>query len=158
MEQKILQRLKFVTESAYIGGMKQISLPIVLAAFLVVPAASAEEKGGASLMERGADLFFRGLTQEMAPALEDLQELMGEIGPSVGQFLSQMGPALAEISDQIEDWSAYEMPEILPNGDIIIRKKPVIAPPPHPKGGDRTVRAALSADLYLKRGIKRRHQ
>jgi hypothetical protein len=24
----------------------------------------------------------------------------------------------------VEDWSVYEMPEILPNGDIIIRKKP----------------------------------
>ena len=36
----------------------------------------------------------------------------------------EMGPALAEIADKVEDWSRYEAPEILPNGDIIIRRKP----------------------------------
>ncbi len=83
----------------------------------------AETDNGGSLMERGAELFLRGLRDEMAPALEGIQELMGEIGPSMGEFLSTMGPALADIAAKVEDWSTYELPEMLPNGDIIIRKK-----------------------------------
>jgi hypothetical protein len=37
--------------------------------------------------------------------------------------MQEMGPALAELAAEVKDWSVYEMPEILPNGDIIIRKK-----------------------------------
>nr|WP_251363925.1 hypothetical protein [Epibacterium ulvae] len=87
------------------------------------PEAGAEADSGGSLMERGAELFLRGLRDEMAPALEGVQELMGEIGPSMGEFLSTMGPALADIAAKVEDWNVYELPEMLPNGDIIIRKK-----------------------------------
>jgi hypothetical protein len=75
-------------------------------------------------MEQGLDLFWEGLREEMAPALEDLQGLAETIGPSMQEFWAEMGPALAEIAGQVEDWSVYEMPEILPNGDIIIRRKP----------------------------------
>lgn len=87
----------------------------------------AEPDAGRSLMERGADLFFEGLRREMAPTLEEAARLFAEIGPSMQQFLAEMGPALARIAEDVEDWSAYEAPEILPNGDIIIRRK---APPP----------------------------
>ncbi|KIC21630.1 hypothetical protein [Leisingera sp. ANG-Vp] len=107
--------------------MKQILLSAALTAVLSAPLSAqeaGEEDNGPSLMERGAELLLEGLVQEMAPALEDLQGLMEEIGPSMGAFLSEMGPALAEIAKEVEDWSAYELPEILPNGDIIIRKKP----------------------------------
>ncbi|WP_264210225.1 hypothetical protein [Leisingera thetidis] len=107
--------------------MKQFLLPAALTALLSSSLAAqdaAEEGNDPSLMERGADLFWEGLRQEMAPALEDLQDMIGEIGPSMGAFLSEMGPALAEIAKEVEDWSAYELPEILPNGDIIIRRKP----------------------------------
>ncbi|MBY6055549.1 hypothetical protein KUV26_05230 [Leisingera daeponensis] len=107
--------------------MKHLILPAALIALMSAPlsAQEAEEEGsGPSLMERGAELFWEGLRQEMAPALEDLQGMMEEIGPSMGAFLAEMGPALADIAKEVEDWSAYELPEILPNGDIIIRKKP----------------------------------
>jgi hypothetical protein len=107
--------------------MKQILLPAALIALLSSPLAAQDaeaEDSGPSLMERGAELFWEGLRQEMAPALEDLQGMMEEIGPAMGAFLAEMGPALAEIAKEVEDWSVYEMPEILPNGDIIIRKKP----------------------------------
>jgi hypothetical protein len=40
------------------------------------------------------------------------------------QFLDEMGPALTELLDTISDWSNYAAPEVLPNGDIIIRRKP----------------------------------
>ncbi|UWQ84740.1 hypothetical protein [Leisingera caerulea] len=107
--------------------MKQILLPAALIALLTSPLAAQDadaEDSGPSLMERGAELFWEGLRQEMAPALEGLQGMMEEAGPSMAEFLSQMGPALAGIAKEVEDWSAYELPEILPNGDIIIRKKP----------------------------------
>lgn len=111
----------------YISPMKQILLPAALIALLSSPLAAQDaeaEDSGPSLMERGAELFWEGLRQEMAPALEDLQGMMAEFGPSMAEFLAQMGPALAGIAKEVEDWSVYEMPEILPNGDIIIRKKP----------------------------------
>lgn len=99
-------------------------LPIcVISAALAFPA-HAEEDTGQSLMEQGAELFFEGLRQEMAPTLEDLQGLVTQFGPAMQSFFEEMGPALAELAGEIQDWSAYEAPEMLPNGDIIIRKKP----------------------------------
>lgn len=51
------------------------------------------------------------------------------------QFIDEMGPALTELQDTISDWSNYAAPEVLPNGDIIIRRKPDAAPEkPLPKG------------------------
>ncbi len=82
-------------------------------------------------MEQGAELFFEGLRKEMEPALDDLLGLADEFGPAMQSFLQEMGPALAELAAQVKDWSAYEAPEILPNGDIIIRKKPVEDLPEH---------------------------
>ncbi|MGR3759807.1 hypothetical protein ACUXV3_06680 [Roseobacteraceae bacterium NS-SX3] len=111
--------------------MKQIVLPALTALVLTAAPASAEEENGQSLMERGAELFWEGLRKEMAPALDDMRALAEQFGPSLQAFLAEMGPALAEIAREVEDWSAYEMPEILPNGDIIIRRKP---DDPEPKG------------------------
>lgn len=99
---------------------------IPLAAALVVSFAlpiAAQEDEGPSLMERGAQLFFEGLTQEMAPALDDLRGLAEEFGPAMQGFFEEMGPAFIEIMDEVKDWSMYHPPEILPNGDIIMRRK-----------------------------------
>jgi hypothetical protein len=82
-----------------------------------------------SLMEQGAELFFEGLRKEMEPALDELLGLADEFGPAMQSFFDEMGPALAELAREIQDWSVYETPEILPNGDIIIRKKPTQDPP-----------------------------
>ncbi len=76
-------------------------------------------------MEQGAELFFEGLRKEMEPALDELLGMADEFGPAMQSFLQEMGPALAELAAEVKDWSAYEVPEILPNGDIIIRKKPI---------------------------------
>ncbi len=103
--------------------MKHLFPICAVTAVLALPA-HAEEDTGKSLIEQGAELFFEGLRQEMEPALEDLQGLVTQFGPAMQSFFEQMGPALADLAGEIEDWSAYEPPEILPNGDIIIRKKP----------------------------------
>tara|TARA_R110000850_G_scaffold6136_9_gene24206 strand:- start:507 stop:875 length:369 start_codon:yes stop_codon:yes gene_type:complete len=118
--------------------MKQIFAISLLTALLASPL-HAQEQEGPSLMERGAQLFFDGLKQEMGPALEDLSDLMEDAGPALQSFVAEMGPKLRDVLDRVEDWSVYEAPEVMPNGDIIIRRKPD-APelpdtlPPAPEG------------------------
>ncbi|SIS79022.1 hypothetical protein SAMN05421759_103291 [Roseivivax lentus] len=108
--------------------MRQIAPIPVLAVALclaLTPAAAqeAEEERGLSLMERGLSLFFDGLRQEAEPALTELQRLMEEFEPAMRAFADEMGPALRELMAEVEDWSSYHPPEMLDNGDIIIRKK-----------------------------------
>ncbi|PSL22053.1 hypothetical protein [Shimia abyssi] len=93
------------------------------AALMLPPSGQAEDADGVDLMEEGARLFLEGLQQQMAPALEGLQEFAGKVGPQMQTFLSEMGPALSELMDEVEDWNAYHPPEMLPNGDIIFRRK-----------------------------------
>ncbi|SHG42986.1 hypothetical protein [Cognatishimia maritima] len=106
--------------------MKQLILIATLSVSLpfATPALAEEGEDGKSLMEQGAELFLRGLTEQMEPALEDLKALTEDMGPQVLEFFSEMGPAFGTLLKEIEDWSVYEAPEILPNGDIIIRRKP----------------------------------
>ena len=74
-------------------------------------------------MERGAKLFMQGILEEMEPALKELEGLKDDLEPALRGFAKEMGPALRDLLEQVEDWSAYHAPEILPNGDIILRKK-----------------------------------
>ena len=99
--------------------MKRYLVPLFLAA---APAA-ALDSDGPSLMERGAQMFLEGLMKEVEPRLDDLQGLAEEFGPAMRGFFAEMGPALGELMREVEDWSAYHPPEMLPNGDIIIRRK-----------------------------------
>lgn len=78
-----------------------------------------DETDGLSLMERGARLLMEGLRKEMEPALEGLEDL----APKFRSFAMEMGPALRDLMEEVEDWSIYHPPEKLPNGDIIIRRK-----------------------------------
>ena len=93
----------------------------------------ATEEEGRSLMEEGARMFLRGLMEEADPALEGLREFAGEMTPAVREFLREMGPALAGLLERVEDITNYHPPEMLPNGDIILRRKrEAPAPPPAP--------------------------
>lgn len=97
---------------------------MLIGAVCAATAAQAEEEPGKSLMEQGVELFWEGLRQEMEPTLDDLRGFADQFGPALQSFMQEMGPALADLAAQVQDWSAYEAPEMLPNGDIIIRKKP----------------------------------
>ena len=102
--------------------MKRLILIVTLG--LASPAFAQEsEDNGLSLMERGAQMLMEGLMREMEPALEDLQGLAKEFGPALQSFTAQMGPALRTLLEEVEDWSVYDPPEMLENGDIIIRRK-----------------------------------
>lgn len=68
-------------------------------------------------------MLLEGLMKEMEPAIEELEGFADQIEPRFREFWGEMGPALRDLMDEIEDWSAYHPPEILPNGDIILRKK-----------------------------------
>lgn len=103
--------------------MKQLAV-FALTITLASAAQAEEDPPGLSLMERGAQMFLEGILKEMEPAMEDLQGLADDMGPALQQFADEMGPKLSELMSEIEDWSVYQPPEVLPNGDIIIRRKP----------------------------------
>ncbi len=75
--------------------------PLLIALVLAGPAAAQESDDlseGLDLLGQGTRLLMEGL-------------------------LKQLGPALDELHRGLADLDAYELPEILPNGDIIIRRK-----------------------------------
>jgi hypothetical protein len=83
------------------------ALALTISLGLSVAPALAQEPGedgpadmeeGFSLLEEGTRLLLRGLLSEMEPALRELQGALREL-------------------------DAYHPPEVLPNGDIIIRRK-----------------------------------
>ena len=111
--------------------MKRLFIPVTLVAALATPSYAQDDDEGLSLMERGARMFMDGIMKEMEPAIDDLEDF----GPAMRNFAQEMGPALRDLMDQVEDWSVYNAPEVLPNGDIIIRRKPD-APEYVPKEGE----------------------
>ncbi|GAD54049.1 hypothetical protein [Limimaricola cinnabarinus] len=107
--------------------MKQIAPFVFAAAMLAAPAIAqieeAPEDEGFGLMQRGAELFFEGIMGEMEPAIEDFRAFAKTAEPHLRALLSEMGPALMQVLDRIDDIANYEAPEILENGDIILRRK-----------------------------------
>jgi len=102
---------------------------LVVCFFLAFPLpAFAQQEGdideGFSLMEEGAKLLFRGLLSEMEPATEDFIGMAQELEDALELLASEMGPVLVDLMDQLDQIQYYEMPEVLPNGDIIIRRSP----------------------------------
>lgn len=121
--------------------MKQFAMPALVFTLLAAPVAAQQEEDGLNLMEEGARLFLRGLMTEMEPALKELDEISREMQPLLRDFAAEMGPALGELLEQVEDWTVYHPPEMLENGDIIIRRRVPLepgapeaqpAPPPDP--------------------------
>ena len=96
---------------------------VLIAALTLATPTFAQEEEGSSLMKRGIELFFQGLQEELDPALEEMQNWVEELTPELRNFAEGMGPALGDMMGRIDDWTLYEAPEILPNGDIIIRRK-----------------------------------
>ncbi|PYG30035.1 hypothetical protein [Pelagimonas varians] len=108
--------------AAYIQGMKHLAAPVLALSLIASPLAAQDEEPP-SLMEQGAKLFLEGLMKEMEPALQELESMTDEIEPMLKDFAAQMGPALTDLMGKVEDWSVYHPPEMLENGDIILRRK-----------------------------------
>jgi hypothetical protein len=94
-------------------GMKHIGSALVLSIGLAVPVAAQDADGrgdmeqGFSLLEEGTRLMLRGLMSELGPVLEDME-------------------------GALSDLSAYHAPEVLPNGDILLRRKVPLEPEAKP--------------------------
>lgn len=89
--------------------MKHVVIAISLAFAPHAALADDSEVGrGLSMLEDGVGLLLEGLLSELEPRLSQLEEALGEL-------------------------NAYHAPEILPNGDILIRRRtPIETPEPEP--------------------------
>lgn len=84
------------------------------------PGSSVEE--GKSLIERGVRLLFEGLLGEMEPALRDM-------AGNLDRMAEEAEPMLRELARLMGDIANYHPPEVLPNGDILIRRRQPGEPP-----------------------------
>ena len=126
--------LSFPRTGGYSRAMNRIAAASALAVltFAAAPVCGQETKPSAeegfSLLEEGARIILRSLLEEMEPALRDMQK-------EFGAAADEMGPALRRLAEMIGDIRNYQPPEMLPNGDIIIRRKTPASPPmPGPNG------------------------
>ncbi len=113
--------------------MKQLIAAAAIALLPLSATAQDSDEDGFSLMEEGARMFLRGMMDEAEPALRELRRLVEDMEPAMRQFVQEMGPALNDLAEKIDDFSNYHPPEMLPNGDIILRRKvPMPAAPEAP--------------------------
>jgi hypothetical protein len=89
--------------------MRSLALIFLLVATPGV--AQDTDPGGRDLMAEALRLFMRGLMEEMEPAFDDLNNLL-------------------------ENFDVYHPPEMLPNGDIIIRRRTPIELPLEGEDGE----------------------
>ncbi|MEC8668427.1 MAG: hypothetical protein VXY45_11355 [Pseudomonadota bacterium] len=114
-----------------------------LPALSQAPQEDTTDDDSRSLMSRGIELFFRGLSDEMEPAMRDFGAFLDEAGPAMRSFLQEMGPALSELFADVKDFSVYHPPERLPNGDIIMRRKTPDELPDAPDGRETAPEGAI---------------
>ena len=96
--------------------MQRLSAPLALALTLALAAPATAQDApeaprnpelseGFSLLEEGARLMLRGLVEELAPALRELED------------------GFRQLQELVGDMALYHAPEVLPNGDILIRRR-----------------------------------
>lgn len=87
---------------------------------------------GMGLIEEGGRQILQGLQDELKPLLD---EFAGGMEPRLRALATQLGPLVEELAEMIGDFTLYEAPERLPNGDILIpRRHPEELTPPPPSG------------------------
>ena len=120
----VRQVVKFCRWMSYVNPMKQVIAAAAIALTVTPVTPALAEDDGISLMEEGAKLLFRGLLSEVEPAIDEFSGLASELEPALELFATEFGPALYEMIQTLDSVRYYEAPEILPNGDIIIRRSP----------------------------------
>ncbi len=96
--------------------------PVAVLLMLATPAA-AQSTEAPGLLERLLGGFMDQMIEDAAPHLENLERDMGLLAES-------MRPTMERAAALIDDVGNYQSPERLPNGDILIRRKPGAPPPP----------------------------
>ncbi|PKP79460.1 MAG: AAA+ family ATPase [Alphaproteobacteria bacterium HGW-Alphaproteobacteria-2] len=64
---------------------------------------------------------------------EGLRQLSEGTRIILERLLGELAPLVADLRGKIDDLGRYEMPEVLENGDIIIRRKPPAPDTPLPE-------------------------
>ncbi|MEM7722323.1 MAG: hypothetical protein AAF376_08105 [Pseudomonadota bacterium] len=102
--------------------MKNLTAACLSLSLLAAPAMAQEDDGsirdGFDLFSEGTRMILEGLIDEMQPFLDEAQPFLEE----------EVAPFFAQLWDLMDDFASYELPERLPNGDIIIRRSPDAAP------------------------------
>jgi len=71
-------------------------------------------RDGLGLLGEGSRMILEGLLDDMRPMLEEARPF----------FEEEVVPMLERMGEIVDDLSYYDLPERLPNGDIIIRRSP----------------------------------
>lgn len=127
---EIWARDDIAPRGAYLSTMRHMSTTILAATVVLplflTPRIAPAENGGATESER------------LLPSEEELRALGDLAAQMMHRFAEKIEPLADKLRRLVDDIDAYEAPERLPNGDIIIRRKPESAPPaplPPPEGG-----------------------
>lgn len=104
----------------YSAGMSNLVRAFLCLGLGLSPAA-AQDAGrsvddGMSLMEQGAKIIMRSLLDDLEPTIKDMKK-------DLEAAAAEIGPALRELLAKIDDIRNFDPPEVLPNGDIILRRK-----------------------------------
>jgi len=92
--------------------MRRHALALLIAATPALAEEPPLPDEGWGLMREGAGLLFDGLMAEIGPRLDDM-----------GAALADLEPALRDLAAMAGDFRNYHAPEMLENGDILIRRK-----------------------------------
>lgn len=99
-------------------AIAKLAATMGLAAVLAAAPARADEPAAPEKpLSEQIEEALRGLVEQVEPALEQLRDTF-------------------RVLERVDSLEHYQKPEILPNGDIIIRRKPEA--PPYEPGGDET--------------------
>lgn len=115
--------------------MTRTAIAAVLASALIAGPTAAQDQGGGYLdldeMKRQLDLAWNRLAEDLEPALQRIDEVIA-------------------VLREVDDPRHYEAPMLLPNGDIVIRRRPD-APPWQPEEEERQ---ALPDTVDPEAGVK----
>ena len=92
-----------------------LAITILAAGLAIMPAYGGAAGSDDRPLSERLDEAFRDLMEQMRPALDELLETL-------------------EVFEGIDDFKHYQRPEILPNGDIIIRRREDAPPLPRREG------------------------
>ena len=104
---------------ALVGAGLGLWLSLRLGQGTPVAAAGATVMGG--LTGWVVAMILRGLLDRVEPTLKDM-------GEDLDGLMADMEPALRDLAGLIGDIRNYHPPEMLPNGDIILRRKAPLDP------------------------------
>ena len=100
--------------AAYITIMKKLTTLAAAALIAMSPTARAEDLDWSEF-----EKFLEQFSEESRTFLQ--------------KWMTEMTPMLESLREKIDDLSNYEAPEVMPNGDIIIRRKPDAPDRPAPE-------------------------